>query len=63
MGNQPARPELPRPCQKQACEIQACLKRNDFDSKKCLDTIRMYDACLARVEMEKLDIVSVSKEN
>ena len=53
MGNVEAKPDASaskRPCQKLACEIQACLQRNDFDSSKCVDTIRVYDECVAKAK-------------
>ena len=53
MGNAEAKPDTSaskRPCQKLACEIQACLQKNDFDSSKCVDTIRVYDECVARAK-------------
>ena len=34
------------PCKQEACDIQSCLKRNNFQEEKCLDTIdKLKDCC------------------
>ncbi|GAQ81255.1 hypothetical protein KFL_000750230 [Klebsormidium nitens] len=39
-------PELTgQPCHAQACAIQKCLSKNNFDSHKCIDTIQKLLAC------------------
>lgn len=35
-----------QPCKKQACAIQFCLQRRNYQESKCVDVIqRYYDCC------------------
>ena len=42
--------EPPRPCQKLACNIQACLQKNDYQADRCRDAVELYQQCIRRVE-------------
>lgn len=50
--------ELRRPnekaCQTYACAIQECLKRRDYDEKKCRKEIERWRACLEQVQEESM---------
>ncbi|KXN70173.1 hypothetical protein CONCODRAFT_78994 [Conidiobolus coronatus NRRL 28638] len=37
----------PNPCQKEACDIQSCLQKNNYSDAKCIDFInKLADCCL-----------------
>lgn len=38
------------PCKKEACDIQACLSKNMFDSKKCVRVIQLLQSCCEQCE-------------
>lgn len=43
-----------RVCKKQACAIQFCLQRRNYQESKCADVIkRYYDCCSAATEAEQ----------
>ncbi|KAI7829083.1 DUF1903-domain-containing protein [Kickxella alabastrina] len=33
------------PCQKEACKLQDCLWRNDFQESRCQETLRALQSC------------------
>lgn len=42
-----------RMCKKQACAIQFCLQRRNYQENKCAEVIkRYYDCCTAATEAE-----------
>lgn len=38
-------PQKLGPCKQQACDIQACISRNDYQERKCLKEIAALIAC------------------
>lgn len=34
------------PCKKQACEIQNCLSKNNYDQNKCQEFVEIYNKCV-----------------
>lgn len=49
MGGAAPPPLLPD-CKKEACAIQACLKRRSFDAARCGDAVAALKACCGRLE-------------
>lgn len=46
--------ETKRECKSLACAIQACLKRRDFDEKRCVKEVEVWRQCdLKLKEIEK----------
>jgi hypothetical protein len=41
------------PCKQQACDIQACLSKNDYQEKQCLHQIAALIQCCDAVEGDK----------
>lgn len=41
------------PCQKAACEIQTCLQKNNYDQKRCEETIQKYNNCIKKYKESK----------
>lgn len=41
-------------CHSYACAIQSCLKRMNYDEKKCGEEIEKWKECLERVRRDKL---------
>ena len=37
------------PCQKAACDIQACLSKNGYVEARCRNYIKMYEECIKNV--------------
>ncbi|KAG6471909.1 cx9C motif-containing protein 4, mitochondrial [Zingiber officinale] len=37
--------KIEEPCKKEACNIQSCLSKNNFDSKRCMKVIRLLQIC------------------
>uniref|UniRef100_A0A453K7R6 Cx9C motif-containing protein 4 n=1 Tax=Aegilops tauschii subsp. strangulata TaxID=200361 RepID=A0A453K7R6_AEGTS len=48
------------PCKKEACDIQACLSKNLFDSKKCLKVIQSLQSCCEQCEYKSTHCGSLS---
>lgn len=46
------RSEAERRCLKHACQIQACLSRNQFQQASCTDAIAAWNSCVARFHRE-----------
>ncbi len=37
------------PCQREACQIQACLEKNGYDSARCEKEIELMRRCCQRI--------------
>lgn len=48
-------------CHTYACAIQQCLKRNNYDEKKCKKTIERWRQCLKEVSSSQLAAPSSSE--
>ncbi|KAJ1265111.1 hypothetical protein BS78_08G053800 [Paspalum vaginatum] len=48
------------PCKKEACDIQACLSKNMFDSRKCVRVIQLLQSCCEQCEYKSTHCGSVS---
>ncbi|KAK2966082.1 hypothetical protein RJ640_025578 [Escallonia rubra] len=48
------------PCKKEACDIQACLVKNNFLSHKCTRVIELLQKCCEQCNHESTHCASVS---
>ncbi|KAF5733180.1 cx9C motif-containing protein 4 [Tripterygium wilfordii] len=48
------------PCKKEACDIQACLTKNNFLSHKCLQVIEKLQSCCEKCNYNSTHCASVS---
>ncbi|KAG4929112.1 hypothetical protein AAZX31_17G000900 [Glycine max] len=48
------------PCKKEACDIQACLSKNNFLPQKCLKVIELLDSCCAKCDYNSTHCASLS---
>ncbi|XP_009608017.1 uncharacterized protein [Nicotiana tomentosiformis] len=48
------------PCKKQACDIQACLSKNNFLSQRCVKVIEALKYCCEQCEYKSTHCASVS---
>ncbi|PIN13645.1 hypothetical protein CDL12_12000 [Handroanthus impetiginosus] len=48
------------PCKKQACDIQACLSKNNFLPQKCVKVIQLLQYCCEQCEYKSTHCASVS---
>ncbi|CAN6339877.1 unnamed protein product, partial [Urochloa humidicola] len=48
------------PCKKEACDIQACLSKNMFDSRKCVRVIQLLQSCCEQCEYKSTHCGSLS---
>jgi len=44
--------EAERRCKKRACEIQTCLKRNNYQQDKCKRELEDYFSCVKKAEKQ-----------
>ncbi|GMP39358.1 hypothetical protein CsSME_00010226 [Camellia sinensis var. sinensis] len=52
--------QIKEPCKKYACDIQACLSKNNFDSRKCLNVIELLQSCCEKCSYKSTHCASVS---
>ena len=50
------------PCQRQACAIQDCLKKNNYQEEKCQDIIQLMMDCCNTVAKDSSNICKGMKE-
>ncbi|GMH14996.1 hypothetical protein Nepgr_016837 [Nepenthes gracilis] len=48
------------PCKRQACDIQTCLSKNNFNSQKCLHVIEKLDTCCETCKYNSTHCASLS---
>nr|CAD1842062.1 unnamed protein product [Ananas comosus var. bracteatus] len=48
------------PCKKEACDIQACLTKNNFDPQRCLKVIELLQSCCEKCEYKSTHCASLS---
>ncbi|XP_034701414.1 cx9C motif-containing protein 4 [Vitis riparia] len=48
------------PCKKEACDIQACLSKNNFLPQKCRGVIELLQSCCEKCEYNSTHCGSVS---
>ncbi|KAK9162116.1 hypothetical protein Scep_002901 [Stephania cephalantha] len=48
------------PCKKEACDIQACLSKNNFNSQKCIEVIEKLQSCCEKCTYNSTHCASVS---
>ncbi|EEF33377.1 cx9C motif-containing protein 4 [Ricinus communis] len=48
------------PCKKEACDIQACLSKNNFLPQRCLKVIENLQSCCEKCEYKSTHCGSVS---
>uniref|UniRef100_A0A7N0ZXU3 Cx9C motif-containing protein 4 n=1 Tax=Kalanchoe fedtschenkoi TaxID=63787 RepID=A0A7N0ZXU3_KALFE len=48
------------PCKKQACDIQACLSKNNFDSQRCRRVIELLQFCCEECDYKSTHCGSVA---
>ncbi|KMZ64891.1 Cox19 family protein (CHCH motif) [Zostera marina] len=48
------------PCKKEACDIQACLTKNNFNSQRCLKVIELLQTCCEKLDYNSTHCASVS---
>ncbi|PSS02891.1 Cx9C motif-containing protein [Actinidia chinensis var. chinensis] len=53
-------PQSKEPCKKNACDIQACLSKNNFDSRKCLKVIELLQSCCEQCNYNSTHCASLS---
>uniref|UniRef100_K3YAL2 Cox19 family protein (CHCH motif) n=5 Tax=Panicoideae TaxID=147369 RepID=K3YAL2_SETIT len=58
-GGEMAQPSK-EPCKKEACDIQACLSKNMFDSRKCVRVIQLLQSCCEQCEYKSTHCGSLS---
>ncbi|CAN6353087.1 unnamed protein product, partial [Urochloa humidicola] len=58
-GEEMAQPSK-EPCKKEACDIQACLSKNMFDSRKCVRVIQLLRSCCEQCEYKSTHCGSLS---
>ncbi|XP_077248771.1 cx9C motif-containing protein 4, mitochondrial-like [Tasmannia lanceolata] len=52
--------ERKEPCKKEACAIQACLTKNNFDSQRCLKVIELLQFCCENCKYNSTHCASLS---
>ncbi|KAL4183405.1 hypothetical protein AMTRI_Chr11g154980 [Amborella trichopoda] len=48
------------PCHKEACDIQACLTKNNFNSQRCLKVIELLQTCCEKCKYSSTHCGSLS---
>ncbi|XP_042497497.1 cx9C motif-containing protein 4 isoform X2 [Macadamia integrifolia] len=48
------------PCKKEACDIQACLSKNNFMPQRCRKVIEQLQSCCEKCEYKSTHCASVS---
>ncbi|CAO2834779.1 uncharacterized protein LOC130809874 [Amaranthus tricolor] len=48
------------PCKKQACDIQACLSKNNFNPQKCIHVIQKLQNCCELCNYDSTHCASLS---
>lgn len=48
------------PCKKQACDIQACLSKNNFNPQRCVDVILKLQKCCQMCNYDSTQCASLS---
>ncbi|XP_071931187.1 uncharacterized protein [Coffea arabica] len=48
------------PCKKQACDIQACLAKSNFNPQRCVRVIELLQACCEECKYKSTHCASVS---
>ncbi|XP_054800328.1 uncharacterized protein LOC129304630 [Prosopis cineraria] len=48
------------PCKKQACDIQACLSKNNFIPQRCLQVIEKLESCCEKCNYKSTHCGSLS---
>ncbi|KAK6945455.1 Mature-T-Cell Proliferation I type [Dillenia turbinata] len=51
---------IKEPCKKEACDIQACLTKNNFNSQRCRKVIELLQSCCESREYKSTHCGSVS---
>ncbi|CAK9318128.1 unnamed protein product [Citrullus colocynthis] len=54
------RPPSKEPCKKEACDIQACLSKNNFLPHKCVRVIQLLQCCCENCDYKSTHCASVS---
>ncbi|XP_020680281.1 cx9C motif-containing protein 4, mitochondrial [Dendrobium catenatum] len=49
------------PCKKEACDIQSCLTKNNFNPQRCLKVIEMLQACCENCSYNSTHCASLSE--
>ncbi|KAL5704167.1 hypothetical protein ACHQM5_022633 [Ranunculus cassubicifolius] len=52
--------EIKEPCKKEACDIQACLSKNNFNSQRCQRVIELLQSCCEQCKYNSTHCASVS---
>ncbi|KAG0557413.1 hypothetical protein M758_11G123100 [Ceratodon purpureus] len=52
-------PAVKEPCKQEACNIQACLSKNAFNSERCLQAILKLQKCCDNCENKSTHCASV----
>ncbi|XP_015865756.1 uncharacterized protein LOC107403392 [Ziziphus jujuba] len=55
-----AQQQSKEPCKKEACDIQACLSKNNFLPKRCLKVIESLQSCCEKCNYNSTHCASVS---
>ncbi|XP_050209280.1 uncharacterized protein LOC126659991 [Mercurialis annua] len=53
-------PPIKEPCKKEACDIQACLSKNNFLPQRCVKVIENLQSCCEKCENKSTHCGSVS---
>ncbi|XP_059653552.1 uncharacterized protein LOC132300476 [Cornus florida] len=53
-------PPIKEPCKKEACDIQACLSKNNFLPQRCIKVIESLQSCCEKCENKSTHCASVS---
>ncbi|KAG9444108.1 hypothetical protein H6P81_015448 [Aristolochia fimbriata] len=48
------------PCKKEACDIQACLTKNNFNPQRCLKVIELLQSCCEKCQYNSTHCASLS---
>lgn len=56
----PSKGGKPKPCNKEACDIQTCLSKNDFDVERCIPVVMRLRDCCDRVQNKSRHCASLS---
>ncbi|XP_044489424.1 cx9C motif-containing protein 4 [Mangifera indica] len=48
------------PCKKEACDIQACLTKNNFLPQRCQKVIELLQSCCEKCKNDSMHCASVS---
>ncbi|KAH9253374.1 hypothetical protein BASA81_008725 [Batrachochytrium salamandrivorans] len=52
LRNRRLRSEAEKRCLKHACQIQACLSKNQFQQSSCTDAIAAWNSCVTKFHQE-----------